>query len=167
MKQCKSCGREKDKKEFHGHSAKCKPCQTDYCKSIDVGTSRLCKRCLMEKPIEEFRKNNRCRGGRAHWCSRCEMVRRFEVHYGIENIYEFIKDKSCGICANPIFEGYGGFAIDHDHNCCKGVKTCGKCIRGILCGGCNKGLGGFRDNIISLQNAIIYLRRFNNGRYEL
>lgn len=26
--------------------------------------------------------------------------------------------------------------IDHDHNCCKGSRSCGKCVRGILCPSC-------------------------------
>lgn len=29
------------------------------------------------------------------------------------------------------------FAVDHDHRCCPGIKTCGTCIRGLLCSPCN------------------------------
>ena len=32
-------------------------------------------------------------------------------------------------------------------------------IRGVLCQPCNIGLGGFKDNIESLENAIEYLQR--------
>jgi hypothetical protein len=28
-------------------------------------------------------------------------------------------------------------AVDHDHRCCPGPKSCGKCIRGLACGHCN------------------------------
>jgi hypothetical protein len=28
-------------------------------------------------------------------------------------------------------------AVDHDHRCCPGPKSCGKCVRGLACGHCN------------------------------
>ena len=48
-------------------------------------------------------------------------------------------------------------AIDHDRKCCQGNKSCGKCVRGILCKFCNLGLGYAQDNIQTLKNWIIYL----------
>lgn len=33
------------------------------------------------------------------------------------------------------------FCIDHNHICCSGRKSCGKCIRGLLCNTCNTRLG--------------------------
>lgn len=49
------------------------------------------------------------------------------------------------------------FAVDHDHACCPGPVSCGKCVRGILCGTCNMGLGAFGDSIPALRKAIAYL----------
>lgn len=52
-----------------------------------------------------------------------------------------------------------GFHIDHDHSCCPGKKSCGKCVRGLLCQHCNQGLGQFRDNTDRLLGALTYLER--------
>lgn len=47
--------------------------------------------------------------------------------------------------------------IDHDHKSGK--------IRGLLCGKCNSAIGLFGDSINNLQNAINYLKRYNNDCY--
>jgi hypothetical protein len=61
------------------------------------------------------------------------------------------------IC-NLEFPG-GKFNVDHDHSCCNGETTCGRCVRGILCSGCNGGIGLLRDDITILTKAIEYLNR--------
>jgi Recombination endonuclease VII len=47
--------------------------------------------------------------------------------------------------------------IDHDHACCAGKRSCGKCVRGIICPRHNTGLGAFRDNPDELQDAALYV----------
>lgn len=48
--------------------------------------------------------------------------------------------------------------IDHDHSCCASHRnSCGNCIRGVLCGPCNTGLGHLKDDIKILKAAISYL----------
>jgi hypothetical protein len=48
-------------------------------------------------------------------------------------------------------------SVDHDHACCPGKTSCGKCVRGLLCRPCNTLLGRARDAIEFFQNAIEYL----------
>lgn len=70
------------------------------------------------------------------------------------------QDYKCAICLEPTDK----FNVDHDHSCCpvnstlrKDRKTCGKCVRGLLCDGCNTALGRFKDSKELLQRAIDYL----------
>lgn len=71
----------------------------------------------------------------------------------------------CAICgtaagtADPRTGKAVQLAPDHDHACCPGERSCGRCIRGLLCATCNVGLGMFRDNPEHLVQAIEYLRR--------
>lgn len=62
----------------------------------------------------------------------------------------------CAIChgVNP---GEDALSVDHDHRCCPGKKSCGGCVRGLLCRKCNTGLGAFDDNVALLELASSYL----------
>ena len=40
-------------------------------------------------------------------------------------------------CSNPNCSITNDLMIDHDHSCCPEQRSCGKCIRGLLCRGCN------------------------------
>lgn len=50
----------------------------------------------------------------------------------------------CAICGNA--KGNGCLCVDHDHRCCPGRKSCGKCLRGIICGRCNTLIGVIEKN---------------------
>lgn len=63
------------------------------------------------------------------------------------------QDSSCAICK---VEGETLY-IDHDHNCCAGNRSCGQCVRGLLCHRCNTMLGFALDNMDTLVNAAFYL----------
>lgn len=72
-----------------------------------------------------------------------------------ERLIELFSDPFCGICGNQRSAAQE-LHIDHDHTCCRG---CDKCVRGLLCGNCNRALGIFGDDIERIQRAIEYLER--------
>ena len=64
---------------------------------------------------------------------------------------------ACGVCGTTKPGGKGAWNVDHDHTCCAGNRSCGACVRGLLCHHCNTGLGMFRDSPDTLTSAIAYL----------
>lgn len=55
------------------------------------------------------------------------------------------------------------WAIDHDHTCCSGQKSCGKCVRGILCNRCNQVLGMLdEDPRLLPEFLILYLNKYKS-----
>lgn len=69
-----------------------------------------------------------------------------------------------GLCAVCLLNR--GDTIDHDHECCVpmamkgGSWSCGKCVRAVLCGPCNRVLGMMNEDRQRLQRAINYLDSF-------
>ena len=52
-----------------------------------------------------------------------------------------IQENACAMCREPLGEGQRRH-VDHDHACCpESSRSCGKCVRGILCHTCNIALG--------------------------
>ena len=44
---------------------------------------------------------------------------------------------ACALC-EIAFSDTVKYEIDHDHGCCDKPGSCGECVRGLLCGKCNK-----------------------------
>lgn len=59
----------------------------------------------------------------------------------------------CAICKNVLVEGrnLSGLSVDHDH-------ITGK-VRGLLCRGCNVGLGYFKESASVALEAAVYLEK--------
>lgn len=112
-----------------------------------------CYLCERNLPAIEFNKKRK-------ECKNCSVAIKLLDRYGItlEQYNEMLASQGnrCAICpATP--EEVGTLCVDHDHSCCPESKTCGECIRGLLCDRCNRGLGYFLDSVQSLSEAVKYI----------
>lgn len=69
----------------------------------------------------------------------------------------------CAICRTEAPTDRRKWNIDHDHSCCPGPYGCRKCIRGVLCGNCNRAIGLLGDNSLLIRRAARYLEA---GRHQ-
>lgn len=89
---------------------------------------------------------------------------RLALQYGLTpEAFEALLREQDGGCAICQTQGAERWAVDHDHACCVGSKTCGKCVRGILCFPCNQALGLFRERPNVLARAISYVTGSNKS----
>ena len=138
---------------------------------------KKCPRCLENKPKSEFHKNPSSKDGLTCYCRQCRKEyyeknkersrpRTIERTYGITiEDYNNLLDQQnncCAICGGVNENGYSLY-VDHDHSCCKGKKSCGKCIRQLLCSSCNFMLGNAKDNPELLKKAAKYLERHSRS----
>lgn len=84
---------------------------------------------------------------RSHYRNNRDKARAYDLKHRYNlSIEEYIAilESQGGVCPGCGAEDPN--QVDHDHSCCSGEKSCGKCVRGILCHRCNKGLGLLRDS---------------------
>jgi hypothetical protein len=72
----------------------------------------------------------------------------------VERAADMFSRTRCDICGEE-----ATLNIDHDHAHCPGWKTCGECVRGTLCTGCNQGIGMLRDDPDILRRAALYVEK--------
>jgi hypothetical protein len=70
-----------------------------------------------------------------------------------------VQEGVCALCGQP--PKTKRLAIDHDHRCCPGHFSCGKCIRGLLCTKCNLFLGLIESPFV--EKARVYLEQFQEA----
>lgn len=87
----------------------------------------------------------------------CKLKRRCGINIDEYNKLLSIQRGICAICGNPPINKR--LAVDHDHKCCPGGKSCGECIRELLCQKCNVILGLGNDSILFFKKVINYLEK--------
>ena len=145
---CFECG----VKEKDGRNARCKDCLNQYRRnSRDKEHVNARQRAYYHRIGFKHRRKYSVK-------SRYKLTE--EEYFTLINEH----DNRCGICGKHQSELPKVLSVDHDHSCCPGAFSCGDCVRGLLCSGCNLSLGGFNDDINMLQLAIEYLQKYKGGQ---
>ena len=141
IKTCNKCGEQKEiilfakgKKYKNGYRNICKKCHTDY--MIDYYKNN------QDKRQEKIKMNSgKTPNWRRHKISEIKYLEMF-------NLY----DGKCHSCKDRI-----AINIDHDHSCCSSARSCGECVRGILCNQCNAALGLLNDDTNKINKLLEYI----------
>jgi hypothetical protein len=123
---------------------------------------KQCSMCGVWKPEASFGQSKLVSDGLDPRCRLCVNRRNVELKYNLApGAFDRLLDEqsgSCAICCRP-FDDERQLLVDHDHSCCphKPKKACGRCVRALLCGTCNSGLGMLREDARIIGRAIAYL----------
>lgn len=147
-----------------------------------IASPKHCKDCLDEIAVRAYGEKIPAKlrpapypGPRCATHHRVEQLRRKQATRAkrIETVYGLTAQQhaallrfqggACAICQRA--KGTTrALAVDHDHSCCDGPTSCGKCVRGLLCRPCNRMLGHMRDNPEMAERAADYLRNWPTVR---
>ncbi len=137
-------------------------CKSHWQRWVDSGRGELPTTPIAPKPRgklkgpclrEDCERTSRGSG----YCDRHYARLKVLLSYGLQSYEDFDrlfeeKNGTCHICGASLEYDGKDTHVDHDH-------ITGK-VRGLLCRGCNHGLGHFKDNPAALRAAADYLERF-------
>jgi hypothetical protein len=123
--------------------------------------TKVCTRCKKRKPIAQFRLDADRASGFQPWCKPCKTAygtawTRSKKHGKDPGWYDAQLAAQGGVCA-ICRRASANYVTDHSHDCCPGPRSCGRCVRGLICPGCNLILGHAHDTTVTLAAAWLYL----------
>lgn len=176
-KRCRDCGQDLPLTEFHrdkrmpdGLTVLCKRCngnassrykarmaaRSDAEVEAAMPAQWRCNRCRKVKPNSAFARNRTTRIGIQHTCYDCHRDARYGLAPGEYDRRMKEQDGRCAICRALNPHGYE-LSVDHNKRCCPDHRSCGKCVRGLLCQNCNAAIGMLGDDPVRLARAIAYV----------
>lgn len=124
---------------------------------------KFCPGCKTWQFENNFGTHARTQDGLSARCAECNRDGVLRARFGVTLAqYEALLTEQrgvCAICREIPAEGKRNFAVDHNHRCCPGSKSCGKCVRGLLCGPCKVGIGMLREDPELFRRAAAYTAR--------
>lgn len=134
-----------------------------------MALDQKCNKCKIVKPLTAFTKRSDRKNGVRGTCKQCrhDIVQQsglssFYPGWTLEDVYYMwlMQGGRCAACSNLIdYKDRNHVHIDHDHDCCPTRKTCGKCVRGLLCITCNYLTGMIETSPSRLAGVQAYLER--------
>jgi hypothetical protein len=148
-KTCRKCGQEKPLDQFYRASNK--DGYRSSCKACDLELRQTPEKAARWRVVNaRWRTSN---PERFTYLRRRSALKRL---YGItpEQYDQILADQGgvCAICKQPPTNRR--LYVDHDHMCCPGKKSCGKCLRGLLCAACNAKLGWLENRWPEICNYV-------------
>lgn len=172
---CKECRKISSLKSHRGGVRK-PECTVDGCERLNYAKTycRIHYERFHRKGTVELKNNIKKNYGKAKYdeVRREHLKSKFKLT--LEEYYEMCEN-NCEICGENPYE-HKILHVDHDHKCCpvkydeKGrtgyFKTCGLCVRGVLCNKCNTAVGKYerglmRDDYPLRDKIIIYVAKYN------
>ena len=137
---------------------------------------KTCIKCKQVKKTEMFAKGSKYKDGRRGTCKKCHseyMTQYYKNnpeklktsgkvetnwkrhHISEEKYIEMfcLYEGKCHACKINFATN-----IDHDHKCCNKPRSCGKCVRGLLCHQCNSALGLLGDDRQKIKKLLEYIK---------
>lgn len=149
VRHCNRCGLDKPRSEFYAE--KNRPVLSSRCKECDRRRSADWNRCNPERHSENQRRHTRKPNSKTYQ-RRYLLMAKFGITPEQYDAMLASQDGKCAICSSDNPGGRGRyFHVDHDHSTGR--------IRGLLCHGCNTGIGLLRDDPSILSAALAYLHR--------
>jgi hypothetical protein len=179
VRQCQSC--DKAFQPLHGNHRYCSiTCRDRHDALIHHGGLLTCAWCGTQRP--SWSTDERVSRSRTwpYVCNQClapirHVVARLRKHHvAFERVRQLRDDPTCEVCGVDIVElvvRRGGnmaalLHVDHDHRCCPGSVSCGKCVRGLVCAPCNIAVGGVRNDPDVARRLVVYLEGHDRGRAQ-
>lgn len=147
---------------YFNYGCRCEPCRIAGNKS--TRDTRQFRKTVVLPPSD---RRHGTTHGYVEWscrCARCKRAYRdlrIEVRFGLDpKAYDALlkaQGGCCAICGKKPGRREPYLSVDHDPKCCPKFKTCGRCVRGLLCRACNLGIGHLGHDLQRLESAITYL----------